>query len=1335
MPRQQSYPIRAFKPVSRLEDTTDKGIALEQCQNIVLRPQDGWSGPPIYNNLWAIGVAQTAQATYRALTFSGTAIGDTAPRRATNKTVAIQIARQGKNFLLLYDLTAPLESACRGWFYLGDNGTVFTVDAGTNVFTLASHGLAVNDTVQVATTGTLPGGMAAMTNYYVKTRPSDNTFTLSATLNGDTLDITSAGSGTHSLYTAYTFTTGTPTYTVLAVGLDAAARWYGYPNQGAWFLGNGVDDNVIVQLGRTATPGIWRKAGTNAAPTAPVVSLVAPATAANTQALFVVPGYTSFSLTSTANTLQASGRLVNGMVVFQDAVTLPTPLAAATSYFVKTASANTLTIAATAGGTEIDVTADGRGDFAITSASKKVTANHNTDTFTRVAHGLVVGDGIKFSTVSGTLPGGTFTVDPATDIFTKAAHNLLVNDTVQVTTTGTLPGGMALLTTYYVKTVPNSHTFTLSATLGGTTLDITSAGSGTHTMGVIAGTKYFIQSVPSADTFIISATRGGPIFVFSSNGTGDFYYSNEAYSAASDDTSNTIIRTAPHNLAVNDAVVLSGVDVPSSTTAGVTYYVHSVPSPTTFTIKTTVAGTTARDIGTRSAGSFDYEVTGAILTVDITNNTFTRTAHNLAVNDKFTVATVFTPLTGITANRIYFIISASYSATTNITTFKLSTQQAGSAITITGNTGVLSNRLWTINGSQSLTVSALPAWKAGVNGNDCFKLAYNQLSGTVPFSSTLEGNGSSTLPYKYVVTGGTTNTFDQFVAYVAADPLVTGIISISASASRPAIFTLVTAGFSFDPTVVPYPGADASPIPDPLYVTISQGVGSGASEGYTSRTVTVYARYWDPGYQGHGYEGPSSPISNTVIIPNTANNDISITVAANAAAEGGRFTKIRLYMQFGEDADAVWKLIATADINNSGTPAAVVVGTTTVFGESDMSADQQRPLPHKFHAFAAEQMFRGGLIAYPDRLYASKVATVDEVAPEGCSLLADDYETISIPGTPAGARQVTALIATAVDLQIHTLAGFAIINPVDPAQRVYPASTAGAISQSAVTIYEGKSMYYWAADLQLRTLDTARPADFTSTVATSQFAALGALELLREYIDTDAILRQPDRTWVFPDAASQHIWMFAPGLDGAMVGFAYDLMGRGVVGPFDWPKIYATAHMEPGRPEIVFADEAGRLFVWDTSAQSDSAGNAFGTQSAFTPHATGDAMGPENDGYGYVDYDHDNDGTASRFYKAHEAILESGMLDMGQPGIRKAFQAILWRIVQDSRAFVEASFIDMAGNVETFRYGDVNDGCNCRASLMLSDSACRVKLRIIGAEMKKWAMRDMTLLFAQQGQI
>jgi hypothetical protein len=836
MPRQQSYPIRAFQPVSALEDTVDKGVALEQAKNILLRPQGGWSGPPVYDNLWAIGIAATVQSIYRALIFSGTAIGDTAPRRATNKTVAIQIARQGKNFLLFYDLTADAESACRGWFYIGDDGSYTAGD--------------------------------------------------------------------------YAFTTGTPTYTVLAVGLDAAARWHGYPNQGAWFLGNGVDDNAIVQLGRSATPGIWRKAGSNVTPAAPVVSVTTPASQTNVQA--------------------------------------------------------------------------------------KVT-------FTRGGQSL------------------EFTADPEN----------------------------------YPGSAGNSKI----------TIRLTAAG------------------VPS-----LSSTLSG-----------------------------------------------------SGTTLNPYAYVVSVP---------TVTGTAA----------------------------------------------VYTP---------------------------------NSAIATFVNAD-----------SKAITLFAAAGANAG-------------------------GDGSN-----------------------------------------------------YGPTAM------------------SGGTGSGLSEGFSSRTVTVQARYWDPGHDGHGYEGPSSAISNTVIIPNTANNDISIAITPDPAAEGGRFPYIRLYMQFGEDGEAVWKLITPdSPVDNTTGVKTVTVGTNTLFGEDNMSANQNRPLPHKFHAFAAEQMWRGGLPDHPERLYASKIATVDEIAPEGCSLLEADYETVTIPGTPAGSRDVTALIATASRLEIHTVAGFVIVDPVDPAQRVYPPSTAGAISQSAVTLYEGKQMYYLAADLQLRTLSVARPADFASTVATSDFAALGALHYLRQHLDLDAIVRQPDRVWVFPDSVSQHIWMFLPGTDGALTGFAYDLMNKGIVGPFTYPKVYASAAMEPGRPEFVFADEAGRLFVWDTSAQMDSAANAFGTQAAFTANSTGTPMPARYNGFGSIDYDHDQNGSASRFYQAHEAVLETGLIDFGQPGRKKAFQAAIWRTVKDSRCFVEVSFITLSGDTETAIYGDVNDSTNCRASLMIPDTAARVKLRIIGAEMKKWAMRDLTLLWTLQGQV
>jgi hypothetical protein len=51
---------------------------------------------------------------------------------------------------------------------------------------------------------------------------------------------------------------------------------------------------------------------------------------------------------------------------------------------------------------------------------------------------------------------------------------------VRLTTTDTLPGGLSLNTTYWVRD-SSTNTFKLAATSGGSAIDITSAGVGTHT--------------------------------------------------------------------------------------------------------------------------------------------------------------------------------------------------------------------------------------------------------------------------------------------------------------------------------------------------------------------------------------------------------------------------------------------------------------------------------------------------------------------------------------------------------------------------------------------------------------------------------------------------------------------------------------------------------------------------------------------------------------------------------------------------------------------------------------------------------------------------------------
>src|SRR5574343_830888 len=80
-------------------------------------------------------------------------------------------------------------------------------------------------------------------------------------------------------------------------------------------------------------------------------------------------------------------------------------------------------------------------------------------------------------TSGGTAVGGAITIDATTDVFTSAsAHTLAVGDKV-VFGTITSTTGITAGTTYYVISVPTATTFTVSATSGGSILNMTTNGS------------------------------------------------------------------------------------------------------------------------------------------------------------------------------------------------------------------------------------------------------------------------------------------------------------------------------------------------------------------------------------------------------------------------------------------------------------------------------------------------------------------------------------------------------------------------------------------------------------------------------------------------------------------------------------------------------------------------------------------------------------------------------------------------------------------------------------------------------------------------------------------
>ena len=100
-----------------------------------------------------------------------------------------------------------------------------------------------------------------------------------------------------------------------------------------------------------------------------------------------------------------------------------------------------------------------------------------------------------------TLAGNTtgFTADATTDMLTLDAGSALpqVGDGVRFTTTGTLPGGLSAGVTYYA--VPRAKTLQLATSyanaMAGTVLDISSAGSGVHTMTYYDEPRYTLNGV------------------------------------------------------------------------------------------------------------------------------------------------------------------------------------------------------------------------------------------------------------------------------------------------------------------------------------------------------------------------------------------------------------------------------------------------------------------------------------------------------------------------------------------------------------------------------------------------------------------------------------------------------------------------------------------------------------------------------------------------------------------------------------------------------------------------------------------------------------------------
>lgn len=99
---------------------------------------------------------------------------------------------------------APAEGEDRAFIEIdisglgGQDFNTSSVNITTDTITLINHGMALNDIVTFSTTDTLPSPLDSVTSYYI-VNPTTDTFQVSLTMGGAAIDLTTQGSGTHTV--------------------------------------------------------------------------------------------------------------------------------------------------------------------------------------------------------------------------------------------------------------------------------------------------------------------------------------------------------------------------------------------------------------------------------------------------------------------------------------------------------------------------------------------------------------------------------------------------------------------------------------------------------------------------------------------------------------------------------------------------------------------------------------------------------------------------------------------------------------------------------------------------------------------------------------------------------------------------------------------------------------------------------------------------------------------------------------------------------------------------------------------------------------------------------
>lgn len=161
----------------------------------------------------------------------------------TEKSLSLTLTSGYCYDIFLYDNSGTLTLETAEW----DNSTFTVTIASPGVVTWTAHPLSNNDAVILSTTGALPTGLTAGTVYYVVNKAT-NTFELSATKGGASINTSGSQSGTHTVHSLNTHGTIISLQDGIYVKTGATTRRY---------LGSIKANGTNTTIDGAAYRGVW----------------------------------------------------------------------------------------------------------------------------------------------------------------------------------------------------------------------------------------------------------------------------------------------------------------------------------------------------------------------------------------------------------------------------------------------------------------------------------------------------------------------------------------------------------------------------------------------------------------------------------------------------------------------------------------------------------------------------------------------------------------------------------------------------------------------------------------------------------------------------------------------------------------------------------------------------------------------------------------------------------------------------------------------------------------------------------------------------------------------